>query len=258
MKKILFSVLLAFMTLSCGNNFVSPSSYTKEQIDKKYPYWKVGVENFFIYVNTNKDEYIELTVAEKRRFLQSLALMRVAINSDEFVEIMNRDKDNFQVDVDIQDAKAAVKCNTGDPFNMDRLIEVLRAVSYDVTYGKGDLKNEQAWAIGPNYYFYAYYGSGVELSAGKKIWSPNKYLVDWYGIETFSALMFHEHLHNIGFTHNNDTVYAMQKTIGELMGRITGGDLKDKYRKAYDELTAYYITEYKHLLVSSTIYTPSK
>ena len=44
----------------------------------------------------------------------------------------------------------------------------------------------------------------------------------------------------------------------DLMNRILNGDLKSKYAKALDELTAYYYTEYKDLLLEDSVFDPSK
>ena len=72
--------------------------------------------------------------------------------------------------------------------------------------------------------------------------------------------MFHEHMHNIGFSHVGTYAvpYALQDIIQKLIERILYGDLKDKYAKALDELTAYYYTEYKDLLLEDSVFDPSK
>lgn len=80
-----------------------------------------------------------------------------------------------------------------------------------------------------------------------------------YGIFIgFVGVIFHEHLHNTGLNHLNghDTPTAIQ-TVAEGIGkRILSGDLKDKYQKQVEELTAYYYTEYKEWLTTSTIHNP--
>ena len=258
MKKVLFSFLLTFIALSCNNNnnVMSPSRYSREEIDKKYPYWKVGVSKFWV---EEKNEYIELTVTEKKLYLRSLALMRLAINTEEFVEAFKKDAANFIADVTVsKDEGAVFPCKEGDLLDIDRLITIIRAFENNVEYGKGVHKSDTAYANGGAYY-YALYGSSNDFYIGKSIWFPNHYLVQWSGgdLAYFSALAFHEHLHHMGFTHNNGTVYSMQGTLQNLEYRIDGGDLTEKYREAFDELTMYYFNEYKHLLMSSTVYDPN-
>ena len=257
MKKLLFSFLLSIFFLSCGNNFVSPSSYTKEEIDKKYPYWNVGVAGFFI---KEQDEYTEITIIEKRFFLEGLALMRLTINTDEFVQAYKENKDKFLADqtIAVGENGAIYGSIKDSPFDIDRLIEVIRATKYDIFYGKGSHKDPSVVGLLGDY-SYAFYGSSKKPRIGNTIMVHNNYIIGWYGLAFFSALMYHEHLHNLGFTHNsNRSFYEMQSTMRDVANRIVDGDLKEKYKKSLDELTAYYITEYKNLLMSSTVYTPKK
>ena len=84
-----------------------------------------------------------------------------------------------------------------------------------------------------------------------------------YGYAYFSALVFHEHLHNMGFTHitqtqKNNVPYALQDVVQNIIGEILYGNLKNKYAKQLDELTAYYFTEYKDLLTEDTIFDPNQ
>ncbi len=74
--------------------------------------------------------------------------------------------------------------------------------------------------------------------------------------------MFHEHMHNIGFTHNDvnknsNVPYGLQDVVQKLIERILYDDLKDKYARQLDELTAYYYTEYKNLLREDSIFDPN-
>ena len=83
-----------------------------------------------------------------------------------------------------------------------------------------------------------------------------------YGYASFSGLMFHEHMHNIGFTHNDvnknsNVPYGLQDVVQKLIERILYDDLKDKYARQLDELTAYYYTEYKNLLREDSIFDPN-
>ena len=79
-----------------------------------------------------------------------------------------------------------------------------------------------------------------------------------------AGLMFHEHMHNIGFNHFGDynVPAALQGVVTGILNEmlwkpIEGPALKKKYSKQLDELIAYYLTEYKHLLNEDTIFEPS-
>ena len=80
-----------------------------------------------------------------------------------------------------------------------------------------------------------------------------------------AGLMFHEHMHNLGFNHFGDynVPAALQGVVTGIINEILwkpiwGPNLKDKYSKQLDELMAYYLTEYKHLLTEDTIFDPTK
>ena len=79
-----------------------------------------------------------------------------------------------------------------------------------------------------------------------------------------AGLMFHEHMHNIGFHHFGDynVPAALQGVVTQIINEmlwkpIEGPALKKKYSKQLDELIAYYLTEYKHLLNEDTVFEPS-
>ncbi len=262
MKKIILFILV-FSIISCAD-YIGPNQYTQEAIDKDYPYFNVGVSGFFVFEEATN--YIELTVAEKRVFLECLALMRTVANTEEFPVAISNASQEFKLDHNISKGPGVIYESTiGTPANRYRLWEVVAGTSYDVEYGK-HLKNEGAAyaTVGENYY--SYYTKDRTMKPGTRIWGPNDYLVSWagfgtpYGMSSFTALLFHEHMHNIGFTHNGGGVipYDYQAVVQELCGRILDGDLKDKYSKDLDRLTAYYLDKYKDHLVSSTVYDPSK
>ena len=72
--------------------------------------------------------------------------------------------------------------------------------------------------------------------------------------------MFHEHMHNIGFNHFGDynVPAALQGVVTGILNEILWKDsnMRNKYSKQLDELIAYYLTEYKHLLNEDTIFDP--
>ena len=63
-KKLFIFSLLLLSVLSCNNNALKPDDYSRETMNKKYPYWQVGIESFEI--DSNVDKYTTITVDEKK------------------------------------------------------------------------------------------------------------------------------------------------------------------------------------------------
>ena len=63
MKNKLHFIFLLLFILGCKNT-IKPSDYTKEAIDKKYPYWQVGIDRF--YIAPEISSYTVITVEEKK------------------------------------------------------------------------------------------------------------------------------------------------------------------------------------------------
>ena len=63
MKKLFVFVLLLLSVLGCQNGVLKPDDFSRETIDKKYPYWQVGIESFEI--DSCVDKYTTITVDEK-------------------------------------------------------------------------------------------------------------------------------------------------------------------------------------------------
>ena len=82
-----------------------------------------------------------------------------------------------------------------------------------------------------------------------------------------AGLMFHEHMHNLGFNHFGDynVPAALQGIVTGILNKILWKDaiegntpnLKNKYKKQVEELIAYYLTEYKDLLTEDSIFDPN-
>ncbi|KLI15935.1 hypothetical protein [Brachyspira hyodysenteriae] len=270
MKKLfLFGLfLLSLFALSCSNNVLKPSDYSKEEINKKYPYWQVGVANF--QIANNLSSYATITVEEKRFILRCLALMRLAVNTEEFTE---RVKSKGQLAASRNASYGNFSIKIGEFYDNNKLAEVIRTVkNVKFTYEK---INDKGAAFGTvcNTLRYANYMGGqnpdsIPIATWVGLPNGNENWIKWsgdspYGYASFSALMFHEHLHNIGFTHiaetqNNNVPYALQDVVQKIIEDILYGKLKDKYAKQLDELTAYYYTEYKALLLEDSVFDPSK
>lgn len=253
MKNKLHFIFLLLFILGCKNT-IKPSDYTKEAINKKYPYWQVGIDRF--YIAPEISSYTVITVEEKRWALRSLALMRAIINTPEFeTEFLKKTYISS-----VNESRGGYPITNGQEYDKNRLLAVVKNRKYNVQYCKYNRTSQVAvGGIGPSRY--ALEGYINNLGDATFVGIPN---MNWksefaYGIFIgFVGVIFHEHLHNTGLNHLNghDTPTAIQ-TVAEGIGkRILGGDLKDKYQKQVEELTAYYYTEYKEWLTTSTIHNP--
>lgn len=253
MKNKLHFIFLLLFILGCKNT-IKPSDYTKEAINKKYPYWQVGIDRF--YIAPEISSYTVITVEEKRWALRSLALMRAIINTPEFeTEFLKRTYISS-----VNESRGGYPITNGQVYDTNRLLTVIKNRKYNVQYCKYNRTSQVAvGGIGPSRY--ALEGYINNLGDATFVGIPN---MNWksefaYGIFIgFVGVIFHEHLHNTGLNHLNghDTPTAIQ-TVAEGIGkRILSGDLKDKYQKQVEELTAYYYTEYKEWLTTSTIHNP--
>lgn len=256
MKNKLQYIFLLLFVFSCNNNPIKPSDYTKEEIDKKYPYWQVGIERF--YIAPEISDYTVITVEEKRWALRSLALMRAIINTPEF-ETAFMAKTNY-IYSRAETYTNNIPIKFGEAYDKNRLLEVIRNCKYNVQYCKYNRTGQVAvGGVGPSRY--ALEGFVDNLSYATYVGIPN---MNWksefaYGIFIgFVGVIFHEHLHNLGLTHNGgyDATTGVQYVLEGVGKRILSGDLKDKYQKQVEELTAYYYTEYKEWLITSTTYKP--
>uniref|UniRef100_UPI003F4B9BBC hypothetical protein n=1 Tax=Brachyspira catarrhinii TaxID=2528966 RepID=UPI003F4B9BBC len=275
-KLFLFCLfLLSLFALSCNNNALKPDVYSKESIDKKYPYWQVGIENFEIDSRLNKRTVI--TVDEKKYILVCMALMRLAVNTDEFAERVKALESSLKSSVG--DSYGGYTLQYGEQYNAQKLIDSVRSLKYNFTYRKmnvsaGTGTGEQGKS---RYLRYGLQnendiptGKWIGLSSGNWGSLDDVLFGDYFTYmqsQTYAnvaGLMFHEHMHNIGFNHFGDynVPAALQGVVTQILHEILwdpiwGPALKNKYSKQLDELIAYYLTEYKHLLNEDTIFEPS-
>ena len=219
MKKTLFITLSLFtmilFLLSCNNNSLKPDTYTKEEINKKYPYWDVGVAEFKIAEDLTN--YATITVEEKRFILRCMALMRTAVNTTEFPTEVNKNKNKLVSSV-------------------DAMVEVIRSLQYtNFIYEKRSTRGVALGALGQSRYVRYVGGQNPnQIPTANWVGFENANWIKWsYGYASFSGLMFHEHMHNIGFNHvgGHDVPSTLQNIMTDLMNRILNGDLKSKYAK---------------------------
>lgn len=260
-KKLLLLSLLLFSIFGCNNSALKPDDFSKEAINKKYPYWQVGVSRFEI--SASEKIYTTITVQEKRFILLCMAYMRLAVNTPEFVEGVYKYKNELKSSITDQFEASHYKIRADELYDPDRLIEIIRNLKYDFLYRKSN--DNPGGASGQSgdsrYVRYGY----TKIFTGDFVQFVNKNWIEWSrnnleGFASTAALLFHEHMHNIGFQHfgNNKVPYVLQLDIlYPLLKRILTGDLKNKYAKQLEELTAYYYNEYKHLLMEDSVFDPN-
>lgn len=279
-KKLFVFSLLLISVLSCSNNNVlKPDDFSKETIDKKYPYWQVGIERFEI--DSRLTKYTTITVDEKRYMLICMALLRLALNTEEFVNGVNEKKNELKSSVgDSYDGHTLVY---GQQYEPQKLIDCIRSLKYDFVYvkmnttaggGTGEEGKSRYLRYGLQPENEIPIGKWVGFSTGN--WGSsesvlfgdyNTYYEQSQPYANVAALMFHEHLHNLGFNHFGDysVPYVLDGIVRDILNRILWKDaingtkpsLKDKYKKQVEELIAYYLTEYKGLLNEDSIFDPN-
>ena len=134
LKKLFLFCLFLFplFALSCNNGALKPDAYSKESIDKKYPYCQVGIENFEVDSRLNKRTVI--TVEEKKYILVCMALMRLAVNTDEFAERVKASEGSLKSSVG--DSYGGYTLQYGEQYNAQKLIDSVRSLKYNFTYRK--------------------------------------------------------------------------------------------------------------------------
>ena len=261
-KKLLILSLLLLSVLGCNNGALKPDDFSRKTIDKKYPHWRVGISRFEI--DSRMDKYTVIKINEKRYVLRCMALIRTAVNSPEFLNNVRANKASLLSSVN--DTYNGHSIKEGDPYDPDRLVECIRSLEYDFVYTKmntGGCTGE----LGKSRYLRYGLQNNKEIPTGKWTgfssgnWDSGAPLYGDYSwpYASWASLMFHEHMHNIGFNHvgGRDVPTTLQNILYEIMKRILYGDLKNKYYQELEELTAYYYSEYKYLLTSDSIFDPS-
>ena len=263
MKRILFLLIFSSVLINCSSSLkpISPSQYSKKEIDKKFPYWKCGISDFLI--SEEKKEYTRITIAEKRYALECMALMRLAVNIPEFVTRMKEQNGRFISSVEAYLPNSPYNTSWGTNYNTDRLIEVIRTLEAEFRYTKAHQTTDYMSAnVGD--VRYTYLGYTNKIYTGTHCGLPN---VDWTGgvwsdPVVFMYVAFHEHMHNIGFNHKSGTINGTNVTYDtpSLLQNIVGGCGRlalNKYKEDFELLKAYYFNEYRHHLLEDTVYDPN-
>ncbi|OEJ14831.1 hypothetical protein BFL38_08315 [Brachyspira hampsonii] len=278
MVKKLFSLLL-LAVLGCNNNVLKPDDFSKESIDKKYPYWQVGIESFEIASELTK--YTTITVDEKKYMLICMALIRLAVNTDEFASRIKAA--DAELGSSVNDSYDGQELKVGDKYDAQKVIDTVRSLKYDFVYrkmntaagvGTGEMGKSRYLRHGLQPENQIPTGGWVGFSSGNwgsidsALFGNYSTYMESQAYANTAGLMFHEHMHNIGFHHvgKYKVPYTLQGVVTDILNKILWKDainganpsLKDKYEKQLNELIAYYLTEYKHLLNEDTIFDPSQ
>ena len=208
--------------------------------------------------------------------LVCMALIRMAVNTDEFV---NRVKAaDAQLGSSVEDSYNGHNLKVGDKYDAQRVIDCVRSLKYDFGYKKrvGVPVGTGVGPVGKSRYLRYGLQPENEIPIGEWIgfstgnWgSLNDVLFGDYFTymqsQTYAntaGLMFHEHMHNIGFHHVGQYAvpYTLQGVVTGILNEILWKDanMRNKYERQINELIAYYLTEYKHLLNEDTVFDPSK
>lgn len=280
--KILKVFLFIFLFISCQSNNTKPESsddsstttllgnnsnnsevvYTEEELalisemDRKYPYFNVNLDSFKVHVDAPLSTTI--TVDDKIYALEALALMRIAVNIPEFeteikkLTLYSSRKDSYP--------NSPYSIEIGTKYDNDRVIKVIRAANYNVRYLKAGREDTVFMAdVGKS--MYVRYGYQNDLEYGKNIYIPNRpwnIVVGYSNFFVFTALLFHEHLHNLGFDHRNgyDMVSEIHKVFQNTILRSvfrTG-----QYGLDYEKMKKYYKIKNKKWLEGDTVVPPEE
>lgn len=253
MKKNYILLSLCILLVSCTVTIDSPidlliNNVTSFDIDikaKQYPYFPVKFHTFGIRYETTivTPENTTITTKEKEIMLERLDFVRFVLNTPEFEK--NILEASIYSDREIKGTKGTV--TSGEKFNNRRLLDVLQYNAHSVRIAKAKIAAGAA----------AQAGVGTPIYVNEKGFNKNKiytiefpYVEQWdkggYLQENYiSGVLFHELLHNMGFSHGNsgkpDPVYGIQ---GVFLKTLTS-EFRTKYNKKIASFKPFYKTIYK-------------
>ena len=234
-----------------------PGYDPNDPIDAKYPYWRVTIKDFGCSNGTT----CTWTAAEKKSAIEMMAKLRAMLNIPEFQDVF-RQKAPYIVDKDASYEGSPYSVTMGSTYDTERLLWSILNADFEVTYRKQDSLS----------------GGIASANVGKSLYvqlgyNPDVYNFDYVcnfpnstfngtatGYVAFTSLVFHEHLHNMGMTHENtskerpDEVSRIQLVLNDWWrdGNYKDPKLEDSYKAQIDEITNYYLEKYAHLLESDT------
>ena len=216
------------------------ANYVKK-MEELYPAWNVKL-NWF----NPKDA--KITVAEKRNMLRKLSLVKFMVNTSEFEEKVLETTMYSAVDASGPNGNIKV----GSKLDSKRIMTVLKNRNYSVAIRKQNISGVAALGVlGKSLYCLADNVSQDTLwiaFPSVEYWVNNGYLLEPY----LSAIVFHEILHNTGFSHsgNYGAIYPLQNIYKSL---YNDKKWKEKYKERLEDFQYYYEIKYSEVLQKDSI-----
>ena len=229
-----------------------PGYDPNDPIDAKYPYWRVTIKGFGCSNGTK----CTWTAAEKKSAIEMMAKLRAMLNIPEFQDVF-RQKAPYIVDKNASYEGSPYSVTMGSTYDTERLLWSILNADFEVTYRKQDSLSGGI-------------ASAIYVQLG---YNPDVYNFDYVcnfpnstfngtatGYVAFTSLVFHEHLHNMGMTHENtsnerpDEVSRIQLVLNDWWrdGNYKEPKLETSHQAQIDEITKYYLKKYAHLFASDT------
>lgn len=211
------------------------ANYVKK-MEELYPAWNVKLSWF-----NPKDA--KITIAEKRNMLKKLSLVKFMINTPEFEEKVLATTMYSAVNA----SSPNVNIKVGSKLDSKRIMTVLKNRNYSVAIRKQKISGYAALGVlGKSLYCLADNVSQDTLwiaFPSVENWVKGGYLQEPY----LSAIVFHEILHNTGFSHsgNYGTIYPLQNIYKSL---YNDAKWKEKYKERLDDFQYYYEMKYSEVL----------
>ena len=123
-----------------------------DPIDEKYPNWKVGISGFGFSPQSPKGT--TFTIKEKKFLIKYLALTRSILNTQEFLDAWEKNKDSIDCASETDSYPGSpYSISTGQEYDKDRLLETILNADFDVLYRKHNLESNIASAnVGKSLY----------------------------------------------------------------------------------------------------------
>lgn len=232
-----------------------PGYDPNDPIDAKYPYWRVTIKDFGCSNGTT----CTWTVDEKKAAIKMMARLRAMLNIPEFQDVFRKNAP-YIVDKDASYEDSPYSVTMGSTYDTERLLWSILNADFEVTYRKQDSLS----------------GGIASANVGKSLYvqlgyNPDVYNFDYVcnfpndpftekgsqGYVSHTSLIFHEHLHNMGMTHENtskerpDEVSRIQMVLFNWWYN-NNPKLETSHQAQINEITNYYLEKYAHLLESDT------
>lgn len=267
--KNIFLIFVSLLIISCSqritrplNNFssatednkeISANSYQRistndanyvQKMEELYPAWDVRLGRFF-----PKDGNI--TVEEKRIMLKKLSLIKFMLNTPEFEERVL--STTMYSAVTAKGPNGNIK--VGSKLDSERIMKVLKNRKYNVVIRKSSIdprKSAARGVLGPSIYCssdnYKLETWWIAFPAAQN-WTKGYYPEEPY----LSAVVFHEILHNTGFSHTSDkkygAIYPLQNIYKSL---YNDAKWKEKYKEKLEDFIYYYEMKYPQVLLEDS------